>query len=148
MWLSLITRTYFPFNVVTISVTTRLKYLNKTLSPIVSSDTYLIYDYYFKGIYTSFMYKSAHIKAPFYLRTLIITFIVYIRYRHFKSIKCIAICQGGESKAVLYIKSRLLAFLVALLSLLYNFPINKYSSYTTTFILDPLKRIRLIADLH
>jgi len=133
---------------VTISTITRLKRLNKTLSPIISSNAYLMRDYYFKGIYTSFMRKSAHIKAPFYLRTLITTFTAYIRYCHFKSIKCITTRQGGESRAVLYIKSYLLAFLIALLSLLYNFPINKYLSYTTTPILDPLKRIRLTADLH
>ena len=63
MWLSLIARTHFPFNVVTIFATTRLKRLNKTLSPIISSDAYLMRDYYFKGIYASFMRKSAYIRG-------------------------------------------------------------------------------------
>jgi len=86
--------------------------------------------------------------APFYLRTPITTFTAYVRCCRFKSIKCIAIRQGGEFRAALYIRSRLLAFLGALPSLLYDFPVNKYSSYTTTPIPDLLKRIRLAADLH
>ena len=85
--------------------------------------------------------------APFHLRIPITTFTACIRCCCFKSIKCIAIHRGGEFRAVLYIRSRLLAFLVALLSLLYDFPVNKYSSYMTTLILDLLKRIRLAADL-
>ena len=92
--------------------------------------------------------KAPILGAPFYLRTPITTFAVYIRCRRFKSVKYITIRQGRESRAVLYIRSRLLAFLVALLSLLYNFPINKYLSYTTTPILDLLKQIRLTADLY
>jgi len=100
-------------------------------------------------VYTPALYAKAPILgAPFYLRTLITTFIACMGCRRFKSIKCIAICWGGESRAVLYIRSRLLAFLVALLSLLYDFSVNKYSSYMTTPILDLLKRIRLVADLY
>ena len=100
-------------------------------------------------VYTPTLYaKAPMLGAPFYLYTPITTFAVYIRCRRFKFIKCIAICRGKESRAVLYIKSRLLAFLVALLSLLYNFPINKYLSYITTPIPDLLKRIRLTANLY
>ena len=99
-------------------------------------------------VYTPALYaKAPTLGAPFYLRTPIITFVAYIRCRRFESIKYIATRRGRESRAVLYIRSRSLAFLVALLSLLYNFPINKYLSYTTTPILDLLKRIRLVADL-
>ena len=86
--------------------------------------------------------------APFYLCTPITIFVACMRCRRFKSIKCIAIRRGGESRAVLYIRSCLLAFLVALLSLLYDFPVNKYLSYTTTPIPDLLKRIRLIANFY
>ena len=63
MWPSLITRTYFPFNIITIFAATRLKGPNETLSPIISSDACLMRDYYFKGIYASFIRKSAHIKG-------------------------------------------------------------------------------------
>ena len=63
MWPSLITRTHFPFNMVTIFAATHLEGLNKTLSPIVSSNACLIRDYYFKGIYASFIRKSAHIRG-------------------------------------------------------------------------------------
>ena len=92
--------------------------------------------------------KAPILGAPFYLHTPITTFVVYIRCRCFKSIKYIATRRGGESRAVLYIRSCLLAFLVALLSLLYDFPINKYLSYITTLIPDLLKQIRLAADLY
>ena len=63
MWPSLITKTHFPFNVVTIFAATRLKRLNKTLSPIVSSDACLMRDYHFKGTYASFIYKSAYVRG-------------------------------------------------------------------------------------
>ena len=100
-------------------------------------------------VHTPALYAKAPILgAPFYLRTPITTFAACVRCRRFKSIKCIAMRWGKESRAVLYIRSYLLAFLVALLSLLYNFPINKYLSYTTTPIPDLLKRIRLAADLY
>jgi hypothetical protein len=115
---------------VTIFTTTRLKRPNETLSPIISSNAYLIRNYYFKGIFASFIYKSAHIRGSLlstHTNYNIYSIIpAYIRCRRFESIKCIATRRGRESRAVLYIRSRLLAFLVALLSLLYNFPINKY----------------------
>ena len=63
MWPSLIIRTHFPFNIVTIFTTTRLERLNKTLSPIVSNNAYLMRDYHFKYIYASFIRKSAHVKG-------------------------------------------------------------------------------------
>jgi len=63
MWPSLIARTYFPFNIVTIFAATRLERPNETLSPIISSDACLMRDYYFKGIYASFIRKSAYIRG-------------------------------------------------------------------------------------
>ena len=48
---------------VTIFIVTRLKCLNKTLSPIISSSIYLMHNYHFKSIYASFIYKSAYIKG-------------------------------------------------------------------------------------
>ena len=100
-------------------------------------------------VYILALYAKAPIlRASFYLHTPITTFAVYIRCRRFKFVKCITTCRGGEFRAVLYIRSHLLAFLVALLSLLYNFPVNKYLSYITTLILDLLKRIRLTANLY
>ena len=100
-------------------------------------------------VYTLALYAKAPTSgAPFYLYTLITTFAVCVRCRRFKSVKCIAMRRGREFRAVLYIRSRLLAFLVALLSLLYDFPVNKYLFYTTTLILDLLKRIRLAADFY
>jgi len=63
MWPSLIARTHFPFDVVTIFAATRLEGPNETLSPIVSSDACLMRDYHFKGTYASFMRKSAHVRG-------------------------------------------------------------------------------------
>jgi hypothetical protein len=48
---------------VTIFAITRLKHLNETLSPIISSNAYLMRDYYFKYIYASFIRKSAYIRG-------------------------------------------------------------------------------------
>jgi hypothetical protein len=48
---------------VTIFAITCLKRLNKTLSPIISSSAYLMRNYHFKGIYASFMRKSAYIRG-------------------------------------------------------------------------------------
>lgn len=63
MWLSLIAKTHFPFNMVTIFAITRLERPNKTLSPIVSSSAYLMRNYYFKSIYASFIRKSAYVRG-------------------------------------------------------------------------------------
>ena len=63
MWLSLIARTHFPFNIVTIFAVTRLERPNKTLSPIVSSNACLMRNYYFKGIYASFIHKSTYVRG-------------------------------------------------------------------------------------
>ena len=60
MWPSLIARIHFPFNIVTIFTATHLKRLNETLSP---SNAYLMRNYHFKGIYASFMRKSAHVRG-------------------------------------------------------------------------------------
>jgi hypothetical protein len=61
---------------VTIFIITRLKCLNKTLSP---SNTCLMHDYYFKSIYTSFMRKSAYISGS--LLSIYVDYNIYSIYK-------------------------------------------------------------------